>query len=56
MQDKTQKIAERLHKILKMQAIREGKTLQQITEEILTDGLERRSQKTDKRTEKDNDN
>lgn len=52
MGNKTQKIAENLHKLLKMQALKDNKTLQELTEELLSDGLENRSQKNDKRTEK----
>lgn len=43
MSDKTQKIAAELHRLLKMQALKEGKTLQELTEEILRDGMEERS-------------
>lgn len=43
MADKTQKIAEKLHRILKMEAVKEGRTLQELTEEILWHGLEERS-------------
>jgi len=39
MGDKTQKIREEIHRKLKILAIKEGKTLQRITEEILEKGI-----------------
>lgn len=39
MGDKTQKISEELHRKLKLLAAQEGKTLQEITEEVIRDGF-----------------
>lgn len=39
MVDKTQKIADAIHKELKILAANESKTLQEVTEELLREGL-----------------
>lgn len=48
MRAKTQKIAEELHKVLKRLALEEDKTLQEITEELITDGLKDRGIELDR--------
>ena len=42
MSGKTQKINSELHKKLKLLALHEGKTLQQLTEEIIRDAIKER--------------
>ena len=42
MSGKTQKIDAELHKKLKLLALHEGKTLQQLTEEIIRDAIKER--------------
>lgn len=43
MSGKTQKIDAELHKKLKLLALQEGKTLQQLTEELIRDAIEERN-------------
>ena len=43
MSGKTQKIDAELHKKLKLLALHEGKTLQQLTEEIIRDAIKERN-------------
>jgi len=51
MKDKTQKIASDLHRLLKLYAAKEGRSLQDVTEEILRNGLQSRGVDTDNGTD-----
>lgn len=53
MRNKTLKIAEELHDLLKLKALQERKTLQEVTEEILQDAFKPEDQRTGQGTEKD---
>ena len=55
MPGKTQKISEELHRKLKMLAIQEGKTLQEVTEEVIKDGFKARNSEGNQRIIKNND-
>ncbi len=55
MADKTQKIAEELHRKLKLLAIEEGKTLQEITEEVIRDGFAARNNQGNQGFSREND-
>jgi hypothetical protein len=55
MPDKTQKIKDRLHKLLKRIALDEEKTLQQVTEEILENGIKKRGKDHNRRITDHND-
>jgi len=52
MTSKTQKIAEELHAALRLYAAKTGRTLQSVTEEIITDGLRNRGEEVNETTEK----
>lgn len=56
MGDKTQKISEALHRKLKILASEEGKTLQEITEEVIKDGFAARNNKGNQEVSGDDDN
>lgn len=55
MPDKTQKISAELHRKLKLLAIEEGKTLQEITEEVLKDGFKARNSEGNQGIKQDNE-
>ena len=54
MTSKTQKIAEELHAALRLYAAKTGRTLQSVTEEIITDGLRNRGEEVNETTAKQN--
>jgi len=45
--DKTLKIAQELHDLLKLKALQERRTLQDVTEELISEGLKRTDQGAD---------
>ena len=52
MTSKTQKIAGELHAALRLYAAKTGRTLQSVTEEIITDGLQNRGEEINELTAK----
>ena len=47
MSNKTQKVRDEIHRRLKLLAAQEGRSLQDITEELLEDALQRRNNNID---------
>jgi hypothetical protein len=48
MSRKSQKIASTLHRLLKLEALKQGKTLEEITDEVIREGLQERGINPDK--------